>query len=155
MQLFTMPYQSLKIKYRLLKDSIKKLDSAIVAFSGGVDSALILKVAYDILGNKTIAVTSDSPSVPIKEVKEAEKIAEGIGARHIVINTEETKNQDYLKNPSNRCYYCKSELYSKLREVADKQGIKNILNGTNYDDIKDYRPGMAAAEEYGVISPLK
>ena len=142
-------------KHSELKKIISKLYSAVIAFSGGVDSALVLKAAYDALGNKAIAVTADSPSVPRNEIKEAKKIAEGIGARHIVISTKETKNENYIKNPANRCYYCKSELYSKLKIAADKHNIKNILNGTNFDDIQDYRPGMAAAEEYGIISPLK
>src|SRR3990167_5076193 len=94
-------------KHNELKKIISKLDSAIIAFSGGIDSALVLKAAYDALGNKAIAVTADSPSVPRKEIEEAKKTAEGIGAKHIIIDTEETKNLDYLKNPANRCYYCK------------------------------------------------
>lgn len=147
--------RDLAVKYAKLRQLMNRLGSAAVALSGGVDSSLVLKVAYDVLGNKAIAVTSDSPSVPRKEIEEAKKIAEGLGAKHIIINTEETQNENYIKNPANRCYYCKSELYSKLRIIADKNGIKNILNGTNFDDVQDYRPGMAAAEEYGVISPLK
>lgn len=93
--------------------------------------------------------------MPRSEIEETRKIAGEIGARHMIIGTEETQNPDYVKNPENRCYYCKSELYSKLKIVADRHNIKNILNGTNLDDIKDYRPGMKAAEEHGVISPLK
>lgn len=142
-------------KYNKLKKIISGLDSAVIAFSGGADSALVLKAAYDALGNKAIAVTADSPSVPRKEIEEAKKIAGEIGAKHIIIGAEETKDENYLKNPGNRCYYCKSELYSKLKIVADRHKIRNILNGANYDDIKDYRPGMAAAEEYGIISPLR
>lgn len=145
----------LKQKYENLKEEIKKLDSAIIAFSGGIDSTLILKVAHDVLGNKVIAVTADSPSLPRRELEETKKIAKQIGAKHLIINTEETKNEDYLKNPNNRCYYCKSELYSKLKIIASKLGIKNILNGTNYDDLSDYRPGLIAADENSVISPLK
>ncbi len=142
-------------RYNELKKTISKLNSAIIAFSGGIDSALVLKIAYDAIGDKAIAVTADSPSVPRKEIEEAKEIAEGIGAKHAVISTEETKNESYIRNPENRCYHCKSELYSKLKVAADKYKIKNILNGTNFDDIQDYRPGMAAAEEYGVLSPLK
>mgnify|MGYP001561888360 CR=1 FL=1 len=142
-------------KYEVLKNEIKKLGSAIVAFSGGVDSVLVLKAAYDVLGNKVIAVTADSPSLPRRELEEAKKIAEEIGAKHIIINTEETENEDYLKNPANRCYYCKAELYTKLKILSKKLGISNILNGTNLDDMSDYRPGLKAAGEHKVISPLK
>lgn len=147
--------KQLKQKYEELKKSIKKLDNAIVAFSGGVDGALVLKIAYDVLGDKAIAVTADSPSLPRRELEETKKIAKLIGARHLVINTKETQNQNYLENPANRCYYCKSELYSKLKIISDKLKIKNILNGTNFDDLSDYRPGLKAADEFNIISPLK
>ncbi|MBI2654747.1 ATP-dependent sacrificial sulfur transferase LarE [Candidatus Woesearchaeota archaeon] len=146
---------TLRQKYEALKNEIKKLDSAIVAFSGGVDSVLVLKVAHDILGDEAIAVTADSPSLPRRELEETKKIAEEIGAKHIVINTEETENGNYLRNPANRCYYCKTELYSKLKEISKQAGIKNILNGTNFDDLGDYRPGLKAADEHRIISPLK
>ena len=147
--------KQLNQKYGGLKIIIKKLGNAIVAFSGGVDSALVLKVSSDVLGDKVIAVTADSPSLPRRELEETKKIAQQIGAKHLIINTEETKDDNYLKNPSNRCYYCKSELYSKLKIVSEKLGIKNILNGTNLDDLGDYRPGLSAADENNVISPLK
>lgn len=142
-------------KYEKLKDGIKKLDGAIVAFSGGVDSALVLKSAYEILGDKAIAATADSPSLPRRELEHAKKIAKQIGASHVIINTEETENAEYLKNPGNRCYYCKSELYAKLKKFSRETGIKGILNGTNYDDLADFRPGLKAADESSVISPLK
>lgn len=145
----------LKQKYAQFKNSIKELGSAIVAFSGGIDSALALKSAYEVLGNNAIAVTADSPSLPRRELEEAKKVAAEIGARHLIINTKEAENKNYMKNPGNRCYYCKSELYSKLRAIAEELGIKNILNGTNFDDLSDYRPGLKAADEYNVISPLK
>ncbi|MDP3765547.1 MAG: ATP-dependent sacrificial sulfur transferase LarE [Nanoarchaeota archaeon] len=142
-------------KYEELKESINNAGSAIVAFSGGIDSTLVLKIAYDALGDKTVAVTADSPSLPRKELEETKSIAKQIGARHLIINTEETDNENYLKNPNDRCYYCKTELYNKLNELSKKLGIKNILNGTNFDDISDYRPGLKAADENKVISPLK
>lgn len=145
----------LEQKYEKLKDIIKNLGSAIVAFSGGVDSALVVKIAYDVLGSEAIAVTADSPSLPRRELEETKRVAQQIGIKHMVINTEETKNGNYLKNPNNRCYYCKSELYTELKEFSKKTGIKNILNGTNFDDLGDYRPGLIAADENNVISPLK
>ena len=142
-------------KYEELKESIKRLDNAIVAFSGGVDSTLVLKVAYDVLGEKIVAVTADSPSLPRRELEETKKIAQQIGAKHLIINTKETESKDYLKNPSNRCYHCKSELYSELRIISAQLGVKNIVNGTNFDDLGDYRPGLKAAVENNVVSPLK
>lgn len=147
--------KQLNQKYGELKIIIKKLGSAIVAFSGGVDSTLVLKAAYDALGGKAVAVTADSPSLPRRELEETKNIAKQIGARHLIIQTKETENKNYLKNPSNRCYYCKSELYSKLKIISKQFGIKNILNGTNLDDLGDYRPGLSAADENNVISPLK
>ncbi|MBS3096815.1 ATP-dependent sacrificial sulfur transferase LarE [Candidatus Woesearchaeota archaeon] len=147
--------KELSQKYEKLRNEIKKLGSAIVAFSGGVDSALVLKVAHDILGNNVVAVTADSPSLPRRELEETKNIAKQIGAKHLIINTEETQNENYLKNPSNRCYHCKSELYTKLKLISEQLGIKNILNGTNFDDLGDFRPGLKAADENNVISPLK
>ena len=145
----------LKQKYGQLKKIIEKLGSSIVAFSGGIDSALLLKVAYDVLGEKVVAVTADSPSLPRKELEETKKIAQQIGAKHLIINTEETENENYLKNPNNRCYYCKSEQYTRLKAVSEQLRIKNIANGTNFDDLGDYRPGLQAADEKKIISPLK
>ena len=145
----------LRQKYESLKNEIGKLGSAIVAFSGGIDSVLVLKVAYDALGENMVAITANSPSLPRRELEETKKIAEEIGAKHIVINTLETENEEYLKNPNNRCYYCKTELYSKLKQASLQLEIKNILNGTNLDDLGDYRPGLKAAGEHNVISPLK
>ena len=145
----------LKQRYEELKKIMERLDNAVVAFSGGIDSTLVLKAAHDVLGDKVVAVTADSPSLPRRELEETKKIAKQIDARHLIISTEETKNKDYLKNPGNRCYYCKSELYSKLKIVSAQLGIKNIINGTNSDDLSDYRPGLRAADENNVISPLK
>lgn len=127
----------------------------MVAFSGGIDSALLLRVAHEVLRDKVLAVTADSPSVPRREIEEAKRIAKNIGARHLIIQTEETKNENYIKNPANRCYFCKSELYSKLLEIAKREKIHYIANGTNFDDLGDYRPGLQAAREYQIISPLK
>lgn len=147
--------ENLENKYKKLRSLLEQLESLIVAFSGGIDSTLLLKVAYDVLGGRVLAVTADSPSVPRRELDEAKRIAYKIGARHLIIKTEETKNQNYIKNPTNRCYFCKSELYSKLSEIAKREKIPYIADGTNLDDLGDYRPGLQAAQEYQVISPLK
>lgn len=145
----------LEIKYKRLKKLLSHYDSLIVAYSGGVDSALVLKVAHERLGDRVIGVTADSPSMPRRELKEAKQIAETIGAQHLVIPTRELENENYVNNSPGRCYFCKSELYSRLLTVARKQGIRMIANGTNVDDLTDYRPGLEAAKEYRVVSPLK
>ncbi len=142
-------------KHKKLEALLRKLDSVIVAFSGGVDSALLLKVAYDVLSENVLAVTADSPSVPRRELAEAKRVAAKIGARHMIVPTEEMSVENYVQNPANRCYFCKTELYCKLVEVAKREKIKYIANGTNLDDLGDYRPGLQAAAESHVISPLK
>jgi uncharacterized protein len=142
-------------KHRKLIDMLQKLDSLIVAFSGGVDSALLLKASYSVLDKRVLAVTADSSSVPRREIQEARRIANQIGARHVILETQEIDDVNYTSNPVNRCYFCKSELYSKLFEIAARERISTIANGTNLDDLGDYRPGLQAANEYHVISPLK
>jgi uncharacterized protein len=145
----------LTAKYEQLTAFLARLASLIVAYSGGVDSALVLCVAYEVLGSKVVAVTADSPSVPRREIAEARRIAQTIGARHLVMTTEEIQDSNYAANPTNRCYFCKSELYSRLAEIARHEKIRYIANGTNVDDLGDYRPGLQAAAEYQVVSPLK
>jgi len=142
-------------KIRALKTNLAELDSVLIAYSGGVDSALLLKVAYDVLRQHVLAVTADSPSVPRSELAIAKRIAANIGAEHLVIQTQEFDNPDYLKNPVNRCYFCKSVLYTKLVQVARARRLHVIANGTNVDDLGDYRPGLQAAEEFQIISPLR
>ncbi|MBX2840918.1 MAG: ATP-dependent sacrificial sulfur transferase LarE [Flammeovirgaceae bacterium] len=142
-------------KYKKLKSFIGKMEALVVAYSGGVDSALVLKVATEVLGEKAIGVTADSPSVPRFEIEESKSIAQSIGARHELVSTNEIENDNYSQNSVNRCYYCKFELYSHLIEVAKKEGIKFVANGTNLDDLGDYRPGLEAAKEFQVVSPLK
>jgi uncharacterized protein len=145
----------LEKKYRKLKSQVRRLGSVVVAYSGGVDSALVLKVAKDELGHNAIAVTSDSPSVPRSELTEASAIARSIGARHVVVQTNEIDNPNYAANPVNRCYFCKSELYAHLTTVARREGVRHVVNGTNLDDLGDYRPGLLAASEFTVVSPLR
>ncbi len=145
----------LERKLVLLKDYLNKRKQLIIAYSGGIDSALLLKVAFDELGENVLGVTADSPSVPRREIEEAISIAKDIGARHEIVETEEINNEEYSLNPINRCYFCKSELYTKLLKIAKRENILCIANGTNLDDLGDFRPGLKAADEWQVISPLK
>ena len=141
-------------KTKKIKSLIREMDSVLVAFSGGVDSTLVLALAHEVLGEKALAVTAQSASVPDREMKASHQLAKEIGARHLVIKTEEMSNPDYRTNPVNRCYHCKKELYSRLKKVAQQENIFHILNGTNTDDLGDYRPGLESAREQGVRSPL-
>ncbi|MBX4263451.1 ATP-dependent sacrificial sulfur transferase LarE [Clostridium estertheticum] len=145
----------LEMKFQKLKDSIQRLKSVAIAYSGGVDSTFLLKVAADVLGNKVIAITAKSTTYPEREFKEAVKYIGDIGAKHIVIISEELEIEGFAKNPIDRCYFCKKELFSKVRKVADDNNINAVLDGSNADDVSDYRPGMKAANELRVISPLK
>lgn len=142
-------------KFEKLKEILRNLGSAAIAYSGGVDSTFLLKVAYDVLGDKVIAVTAKSSTYPEREFNEAKKYIEQFGARHIVIVSEELEIEGFAKNPVNRCYYCKKELFTKVGKVAEDNGIRYILDGSNFDDTGDYRPGMKAAKELSVVSPLK
>ncbi|MBZ9607651.1 ATP-dependent sacrificial sulfur transferase LarE [Clostridium estertheticum] len=145
----------LDLKFQKLKEILQDLESVAVAYSGGVDSTFLLNVAADVLGNRVIAITAKSSTYPEREFKEAVKYIEGIGAKHIVIISEELEIEGFAKNPVNRCYFCKKELFSKIRKVADDNNINAVLDGSNADDASDYRPGMKAAKELKVISPLK
>lgn len=145
----------LDLKFQTLKNSIKSLGSVAIAYSGGVDSTFLLKVAADVLGDKVIAITAKSTTYPEREFKEAVKYIGDIGAKHIVIISEELEIEGFAKNPIDRCYFCKKELFSKVRKVADDNNINAVLDGSNADDVSDYRPGMKAANELKVISPLK
>jgi uncharacterized protein len=145
---------ALESKLRKLRDTIGSLDSCAVAFSGGVDSTLVLRVAHDLLSGRVIAVTALSESLPAGELEEAQELARTIGAEHVVIRTFETRDQNYLANAANRCYFCKTEMYARIGEFARTKGVAVILDGLNLDDLSDRRPGRAAAVEFGVISPL-
>ena len=145
----------LQEKYELLKDIIEKKKSAAIAFSGGVDSTFLLRVAKEVLGDKLIAVTATSSTYPERELKEAIKYSEDIGVTHIIISSEELDIEGFASNPKNRCYYCKKELYSKINNIASANGVDYVFDGSNLDDTGDYRPGIQAAKELDVVSPLK
>jgi uncharacterized protein len=145
-----------RAKLARVKAELKSLKSVLVAFSGGVDSSFLLKVAHDTLGaDKVLAVTARSSTYPQRELDNAIAVAGLIGARHMVIDSEELEIEGFAKNPSNRCYYCKTELFGKLTQVAAKGGFLTVLDGANADDVSDHRPGSVAAVERGVRSPLK
>ena len=145
---------TLEQKTKKIKSLILKMDSVLIAFSGGVDSTLVLALAHEVLGEKALAVTAQSASVPNREMQASRQLAKEIGARHLVVKTEEMSNPEYLTNPANRCYHCKTELYSSLKRIAEEKNISTILNGINTDDLGDYRPGIDSAREQGVRSPL-
>jgi len=145
----------LQEKYEYLKNYIKDLGSLAIAYSGGVDSTFLLKVAYDVLGENAIAVTATSSTYPQREFEEAKRWIKDIGAKHIIIESEELDIDGFSENPTNRCYYCKKELFGKVREVAVENNIEYVADGSNQDDLGDYRPGMQAAGELKVVSPLK
>ena len=138
-----------------LKDILQNLGSVAIAFSGGTDSALLLSVACSVLGERAVAITIRSSTFPEREFIESVSLAQQIGTRQIVIDTNELEIEGFAQNPPDRCYYCKKELFSKIKYAAEELGIFNVADGSNLDDLNDYRPGMRALKELGTISPLK
>jgi len=128
--------------------------SCAVAFSGGVDSAVVAQAAQLALGDRAVAVTGTSDALAAGELEEAQDLAARVGIRHIVIATEEFANPDYVANKADRCYHCKTELYSQLGRIRERLGVEVVVNGANADDLHDYRPGLQAANEHAVRSPL-
>lgn len=137
-----------------LRAFFQDLDQALVAYSGGIDSTLVAKVAVDVLGDRAVAVTAESPSLLPDDLEEAQIQAAAIGIRHEIVQTHELSNPNYAANPTNRCYFCKSELHDTLKPLAIARGYPYVLDGVNADDLRDYRPGIQAAKERGARSPL-
>lgn len=145
---------AVEVKLRSLQRLITELESVVVAFSGGVDSSFMLKVAHDCLGLRAVAVTAISPSLPSGELEEARAVAAYIGARHEVIASHEVEDSRYLANTPARCYFCKNEVYTQLWAWAEEHGFRQVIDGLNMDDLSDRRPGRQAAIEQGGRSPL-
>lgn len=145
---------AVKIKFLSLRTTVQEMESIVIGYSGGVDSTLLLKVASDMLGDGVLAVIGRSETYPTREFAEAMRLARDIGTRVEVVDTEETDVLKFRENPPDRCYYCKTELFGKLKSIAADRGFKWIADGTNADDLGDFRPGMKAVDEQGVRSPL-
>jgi uncharacterized protein len=141
-------------KFERLTALLREHNGLLVAFSAGVDSTFLLKAAYIALSDRAIALTASSPSAPPGEIDAAKQFAESLGCRHIVLDSYELDNPNFAQNPANRCFFCKDELYRICRAEADKLGIETIVDGTNLDDLQDHRPGLKAANEWGVRHPL-
>ncbi|SKB15682.1 conserved hypothetical protein [Planktothrix sp. PCC 11201] len=141
-------------KLQQLQALFQEMERALIAYSGGIDSTLVAKIAYDVLGDQSLAVTAVSPSLLPEDLEDARIQAAEIGIQHQEIQTQEMANSNYTSNPVNRCYFCKSELHDTLKPLAQSWGYPYIVDGVNSDDLRDYRPGIKAAKERGVRSPL-
>ncbi len=147
--------QLMQEKFVHLKKIVVKAGSAVIAFSGGVDSTFLLKVCIDLLGDKILIVTARSVTFPERELNSAKKLAKQIGGKHIIIDSNELKLKGFSDNPPHRCFLCKKDLFSKLKDIANKYGIRWVFDGSNADDQNDFRPGRVAARQLGIRSPLE
>lgn len=146
---------TLNARYEKMREIVSSLESVAVAFSAGVDSTFVLKVALDVLGpGNVVAVTADSESLARSELDQTRRLTESLGAEHVVLRTEELADESYRSNPQNRCYYCKSEMYDRMQGFIEQRGLRHIVAGVNADDFGDWRPGISAGNERAVCCPV-
>jgi uncharacterized protein len=145
----------LEEKLKLLKNNIKSLERLTVAFSGGVDSTFLLTTAHEVLGDRLLAITARTATFPEREFKRSEDFVKKLGVKHLVLSFDEFKVPGFSDNPPDRCYHCKMALFSQIKKISQEHGIDYVADGSNQDDLLDYRPGIKAVDELGIISPLQ
>lgn len=149
-----MTMSTLSDKLKRMEDSLKEMRSVLVAYSGGIDSTLVLKVAHDCLGPQAVGVTAVSPTFPDRELEQSKRVVEEIGARHVVVRTDQLKIPEFVRNEADRCFHCKTDLYQLIGRLQREFQAAAMADGTNLDDLEDDRPGLQAARQWGVRSPL-